>query len=225
MKKSEWLQPWEPVDWRAKIKVGGLILFYFILQAVLVQLLHSMFNEIWIVILVTVISTPIFLWVTHRMGFEIGNWRRIDKQMIKEALLWTVGLNVFLIVYEVVLNVLGLNVQTTENQEILQSMAGQMPLITQVAVFGILGPLVEEVLFRSFIMRYFFPRWSFVGIGFSVYLFATAHVHRNFVELSVYLIMGFALSFAYAKKRQLEFPILIHLFNNLYAVAMMLLWP
>ncbi|OUS49483.1 putative CAAX amino terminal protease family protein [Ostreococcus tauri] len=94
---------------------------------------------------------------------------------------------------------------------------GVLPLIqgdsgTMIAVLtvtSVLAPLLEEVVFRGFLLASL-TKWLPTpgAVLFSSVLFACAHLApRDFVELTV---LGMVLGFSYARTRNLLTPMLIH---------------
>ena len=219
----KWLSNWGEVTLKEKAKVIGIILAYFFLQMSLFTVLQPYLSFNWLTVVITLVTTPFLLWLAWRSGFDIGDWRDIDRQIVLKAIGWALALNIGLIVYQLILASFGYQLGDTANQADLNELSMQLPKWVSLLVFAVVGPILEEVLFRSLLMRYLFPKWPLFGVLFVTYLFATAHGHRDFVELGVYFGMGLVLAFAYLKERRLAFPILIHVFNNLYA-AILMLW-
>jgi len=95
---------------------------------------------------------------------------------------------------------------------------GVMPLIQSdnpatfaalLAVTSVLAPLLEEVVFRGFLLASL-TKWLPTpgAVLFSSVLFAGAHLApRDFVEL---IVLGMILGFSYARTRNLLTPMLIH---------------
>ena len=105
------------------------------------------------------------------------------------------------------------------NQSNIQSTFQEQPLL--MAVFAcVIGPLVEELVFRQTLLRYLrksLPTWlSIFIVGFA---FALAHMHSldlsEWVGAVGYLGAGIALSITYVKEKEnIYYPLLIHMLSN-----------
>ena len=113
---------------------------------------------------------------------------------------------------------LGLDGQSL-NQSNLQSTFQDQPLL--IAVFAcIIGPLVEELLFRQILLRYLrksLPTWlSVFLVGLA---FALTHMHSlslsEWVGAVGYLGGGLAFSIIYVKEKEnIYYPLLVHMLGN-----------
>ncbi len=109
------------------------------------------------------------------------------------------------------------------NQSNIQSTFQEQPLL--IAVFAcIIGPLVEELLFRQILLRNLrksLPSWlsiSLVGVAF-----ALIHMHSlslsEWVSAVSYLGGGFAFSIIYVKEKEnVYYPLLVHMLGNSLAL-------
>ena len=105
------------------------------------------------------------------------------------------------------------------NQSNIQSTFQEQPLL--MAVFAcVIGPLVEELIFRQTLLRYLrksLPTWlSIFIVGFA---FALAHMHSldlsEWVGAVGYLGAGLAFSIIYVKEKEnIYYPLLIHMLSN-----------
>ena len=105
------------------------------------------------------------------------------------------------------------------NQSNLQSNFQDQPLL--IAVFAcIIGPLVEELLFRQILLRNLrksLPTWlsiSLVGVAF-----ALIHMHSldlsEWINAIYYLGGGFAFSIIYVKEKEnIYYPLVVHMLGN-----------
>ena len=78
----------------------------------------------------------------------------------------------------------------------------------------IAAPIVEEVIFRGVVLGSFrkvFPAW-WVSVLISAVIFGA--YHRNPVAIVYATIMGIIAGIVYEKKRNLLFPIMLHIANN-----------
>ena len=105
------------------------------------------------------------------------------------------------------------------NQSNIQSTFQEQPIL--IAVFAcVIGPLVEELVFRQTLLRYLrksLPTWlSIFIVGFA---FALTHMHSldlsEWVGAVGYLGAGLALSITYVKEKEnIYYPLLIHMLSN-----------
>ena len=108
-------------------------------------------------------------------------------------------------------------ISTTANQEELDAYLSGVPLLLQLLSIGIVGPIIEECIFRAFIIKGIFRRIPIVGGIVSVIAFAAVHGPSNVIEWIVYGISGIILVVAFLKTQRLEVPILIHICINVEA--------
>ena len=105
------------------------------------------------------------------------------------------------------------------NQSNIQSTFQEQPIL--IAVFAcVIGPMVEELIFRQTLLRYLrksLPTWlSIFIVGFA---FALTHMHSldlsEWVGAVGYLGAGLALSIIYVKEKEnIYYPLLIHMLSN-----------
>ena len=117
---------------------------------------------------------------------------------------------------------LGLDGQSL-NQSNLQSTFQEQPLL--IAVFAcIIGPLMEELLFRQILLRYLrksLPTW--LSIFIVALTFALIHMHSlslsEWVGAVGYLGGGLAFSIIYVKEKEnIYYPLLVHMLGNSLAL-------
>lgn len=105
------------------------------------------------------------------------------------------------------------------NQSNIQSAFQEQPLL--IAVFAcVIGPLVEELIFRQTLLRYLrksLPTW--LSIFIAGLAFALIHMHSldlsEWVGAVGYLGAGFAFSITYVKEKEnIYYPLLIHMLSN-----------
>ncbi|EUJ31257.1 caax amino protease family protein [Listeria floridensis FSL S10-1187] len=106
---------------------------------------------------------------------------------------------------------------TTANQSGLEEMIIQAAPLTIFVSVVILAPIVEEVIFRGFVMKIIFWKYPKIGFVVSTLLFTFAHIPTNFSSFLIYFVMAFGLALMYYKTKRLEACILLHFANNLIA--------
>ena len=105
------------------------------------------------------------------------------------------------------------------NQSNIQSTFQEQPIL--IAVFAcVIGPLVEELIFRQTLLRYLrksLPTWlSIFIVGLA---FALTHMHSldlsEWVGAIGYLGAGLAFSIIYVKEKEnIYYPLLVHMLSN-----------
>jgi uncharacterized protein len=79
----------------------------------------------------------------------------------------------------------------------------------------IVGPVIEEILFRGVYLKYFLNHAKkFNAMFFSSLFFAVLHISPD--QMFQTFIAGFFLSYVYIKSNSLFWPIFFHVANNLY---------
>lgn len=105
------------------------------------------------------------------------------------------------------------------NQSNIQSTFQEQPLL--IAVFAcVIGPLVEELIFRQTLLRYLrksLPTW--LSIFIAGLAFALTHMHSldlsEWVGAVGYLGAGLAFSIVYVKEKEnIYYPLLVHMLSN-----------
>ena len=127
------------------------------------------------------------------------------------------------------LDLTGLSEATLQNDSNIGSAMQMVPPVVIVLVLGILGPIVEEMVFRQLLIGLigrFAPTW--VAVVVSSVLFGALHMHSFALSevLSVipHAFFGLSCGLLYVKTdRNLLYPASIHCLNNLSAFLTLLL--
>jgi membrane protease YdiL (CAAX protease family) len=120
---------------------------------------------------------------------------------------------------------IGGEVQTSENQAGLQELMQQVPAWLMVPVVVVVGPFVEEYIFRHLLIGKLSRRINiWLCCALSVLLFAGIHIAGQeaitLTALLPYLAMGATLVFVYVwTGRNLMFSYFVHAAKNLLAVV------
>jgi len=115
--------------------------------------------------------------------------------------------------------------QTSQNQAGLQELAQQIPAWLMVPLLVIVGPFVEEYIFRHLLIGKLSRRVNiWICSALSVVLFAALHIVGQeavtFAALLPYLAMGATLVFVYVwTGKNLMFAYFVHAAKNLLAVV------
>ena len=113
--------------------------------------------------------------------------------------------------------IINLNLSSVSNENTLDTMTSRASTFLLLLTFGIFVPIIEECIFRGFIIKGVLEGSHYWLYNF-YYSFTLAHNPTNIWE---YLIFGFS-SIVYVvsfmKTQRLEVPILIHILNNILGV-------
>jgi len=90
------------------------------------------------------------------------------------------------------------------------------PLIL-LLVIGIIGPILEELVFRKFIIDRIRPYGEFLAVLFSALTFGM--FHGNFYQLFYAFAIGFVLAFIYVRTKNIIYPVILHIAFNTYSVV------
>ncbi len=102
-----------------------------------------------------------------------------------------------------------------ENQEQLLKTGAEIPLIFTLLVFGILGPILEEIVFRHILLNRFS---HYIGTAIasiiSIIIFTVLHTNQ-LSDIAIYLPGSLILTAAYLiSKRSIAYVMAIHMLNN-----------
>ncbi|KMQ06023.1 CAAX protease [Bacillus cereus] len=102
-----------------------------------------------------------------------------------------------------------------ENQEQLLKTGAEIPLIFTLLVFGILGPILEEIVFRHILLNRFS---HYIGTAIasiiSIIIFTVLHTNQ-LSDIAIYLPGSVILTAAYLiSKRSIAYVMAIHMLNN-----------
>ncbi|WP_141434468.1 type II CAAX endopeptidase family protein [Bacillus sp. 03113] len=115
-------------------------------------------------------------------------------------------------------NMLGVEMGSKNTQAILQLIKA-VPLL--ILVSSIIGPILEEIVFRKIIFGSLYKRMNFfLSSLISSVIFALAHFEVEHVLL--YSAMGFTFAFLYIKTNRIIVPIFAHVAMNTLVVVIQL---
>ena len=95
--------------------------------------------------------------------------------------------------------------------------------LMMVFMTAIAAPIVEELVFRGFLMDYFFTDQPVFAILLSGLVFGSIHSSTNLISWVMYVVMGIILAATYNKEKNLAASISVHFLNNLLPSVVMLL--
>lgn len=115
----------------------------------------------------------------------------------------------------------------SDNQQLVEKFVTGYPAVAFFLVV-VTGPILEEYLFRGLFARYLFPQLDTnVKVGMylllSSTLFSFFHGPTEFLQFMVYFSMGITLGWLYFAKKDLHYPMALHVFNNAIGFFLMVL--
>ena len=140
------------------------------------------------------------------------------------AAMWAI-LGVFLALFAqyvavIVESLLGIKTGSENTQDILHIIE-TLPLA--VLVTSVIGPILEEVVFRKIIFGALHKRFNFfISALLSSVIFALAHMEP--VHILIYSAMGFTFAFLYVKTKQILVPIFAHVSMNTLVVLVQVVY-
>lgn len=143
---------------------------------------------------------------------------RKDQAPISTSIAWAIG-GIFLAYFAqataaMIENIIGIEIGSENTQAIL-NIIEVFPFF--IIVTSIIGPILEEIVFRKIIFGSLYQRFNFaVSAVLSSLIFAVAH--RDFEHLLMYTAMGFTFAFLYVQTKRIIVPIIAHVTMNTIVV-------
>lgn len=104
----------------------------------------------------------------------------------------------------------------SENTQQILALVKSLPLL--VIVVSIIGPILEEIIFRQIIFGSLYKKFNFFISGLiSSLIFAV--VHMDFTHILIYTAMGFTFAFLYVQTKRIIVPIFAHVAMNTFVVV------
>ncbi|MEI4319764.1 type II CAAX endopeptidase family protein [Streptococcus suis] len=109
-------------------------------------------------------------------------------------------------------------ISESQNQTLVIQFVSAYPLVSFLSVV-IFAPILEELIFRGLLATYFFPKMAdmkAVGIYLLVTgsLFSLVHMPTTIPQFLIYFTMGLNLGWLYLIRRDIRYPIALHMLNN-----------
>lgn len=207
--------------------IGWLVLLDIIVQMIFVKLSNDN-KDFWISIGIALVmlgvTLPIVALILGKMGdfsnqFRLWKIKWIDWKGILTYFGIMIAGSVAFGLVSILTN--GEKV-TSANQQSLQDMATPTMLPGLLVLILIVGPIIEELIFRGAIMGYLLkerPAW--VRISTSGVMFGLFHMigTTSVLPFMQYMFMGIVLAFIFWRKGKIQMSIIVHFLNNLLAVV------
>ncbi|WP_445493126.1 lysostaphin resistance A-like protein [Niallia sp. 03133] len=173
---------------------------------------------IWLVFSFAVTLLIVLLLLRH----EIKNPMRQEAAPINSSIIWAIG-GIFLSLFAqsiagMIERLIGIEAGS-QNTEHLMKIVEYSPVV--IIVISIIGPILEEIVFRKIIFGALYKRLNFfLSALISSVVFAIAH--SELVHILLYTSMGFIFAFLYVKTKRILVPIFAHVSMNTLVVIIQL---
>ncbi len=180
--------------------------------------LKTLIGAYWIVFSFIIALIFVLFFMRHEMRQkDIRN-----QTTIPVSILWGFG-GVFLAMFaQTVAGLLEQQIgikQNSENTEQILSLITQFPIVMLVS--SIVGPILEEIIFRKIIFGSLYKRLNFfLSALISSVIFGFAHFEPEHILL--YSAMGFTFAYLYIKTKRILVPIFAHVAMNTLVVIVQL---
>lgn len=114
---------------------------------------------------------------------------------------------------------------SSKNNDLIVKLLSSNHVIMIIMVISMvcLSPILEELVFRGFLMDAFFsPKWFWVPILTSGVFFASGHLVSTIISFATYVYLGMVLAYVYRKSQNIRLSMMLHALNNLLSVISLL---
>lgn len=149
-----------------------------------------------------------------------GDSRDTDRSSPGMTIVWSITGFVMALAGQMLANmiqigILGIEEQSQNTADIME-ISRAFPLF--IIIVAIVGPVLEELIFRKIIFRELYKRTNFLISG-TITGLIFAIIHFDFTHLLVYFVMSFVFSFVYVQSKRIIVPILSHVLMNSFVVV------
>lgn len=173
---------------------------------------------IWYVFVFAITLVVVLYFLRHEMKTPLRN----EAASIPASIGWAIG-GIFISLFAqsaagMMEQLLGVD-PGSENTKQLMQIVEYSPIF--IVVISIIGPILEEIIFRKIIFGALYKRFNFfISALISAFIFAAAHM--EFVHILLYASMGFTFAFLYVKTKRILVPIFAHVAMNTMVVIVQL---
>ena len=182
-------------------------------------------NTIYVVLYFAAFAFAI--WIARRVYLD--HTHHPIRKVTRKDLWLIVKCYVLALMLEFILNYLNLQVNhqvSSKNNDVIVQLLerNRIVLIVMVISMVCLSPILEELVFRGYLMDSFFSAHRFWWpILVSGLVFASGHLVSNLISFAVYVSLGMFLAYVYKRSGNIRVSILMHAFNNLLSVVPLLI--
>ncbi|GCF94903.1 CAAX amino protease [Enterococcus florum] len=119
--------------------------------------------------------------------------------------------------------VLVIHMPPTANDQGIQTISGTASPILFFLALTVMAPIMEEIVFRGFLFKFFFRNQPVLALLLSAALFGLVHGPTDLLSAATYVGMGAVFALIYYKTGRLEMSILAHALNNLLPAVTLLM--
>ena len=112
----------------------------------------------------------------------------------------------------------------TDNDKAIMELMDMFPLWLMFVFICIVAPICEEIIFRGALIGQLFAKHLWWGAAVSTLLFAAIHMPEDAISWLMYGGLGAAFSWVFVRSKQLWQCVVLHMANNLLALASMQGW-
>jgi uncharacterized protein len=217
--------PWTLGD--IVICVGGGGLSGIVLGVLLLSLLDSVFGPLRDSVVYAIggssiyLMVPVFVWVWIIRRRNVS-WRTIGFRPVQwPVLLWmipaTIGLFFVSGIVAIITSIFFEDVPDAGDQLAVSTQFSVTDLVVFLVTVAIIGPLVEELVFRGLLQKYVHARRG-LGAALVISSVVFAIFHFTPVLLAVFFVMGFAFGLAAYATESLYPAIALHSLSNALSV-------
>ncbi|HEX7064181.1 MAG TPA: type II CAAX endopeptidase family protein [Bacillales bacterium] len=203
------------------MQLSGLAAGFVFVGAGMSEMQRTQASVIWS--LISFIAALIVMLILLRTDIASRRMAK-DRSTVDGAILWAFlgvfiafGAQIFAALIEQSLGVQ----RGSENTQMITEISRRMPIF--IVVVAIIGPIMEEIVFRKVIFGALYKKWDFaIAAVISSLLFGLAHI--ELAHLLTYTAMGFVFAFLYAKTKRILVPIVAHASMNTFVVLMQVIF-
>jgi membrane protease YdiL (CAAX protease family) len=192
-----------------------LLLYFGVGEAESKETAISIASGYWAVISFTLA----FFLVLYFMRADMKPSYDRERASVPSAILWSIG-GFFLALFaqgiaaNIELRLFGIEMGSENTRRIVEIVKLTPSLIL---VTSIIGPILEELIFRKIIFGTLYKKYNFV-IAATVSSLLFAVVHMELEHLLLYSTMGFVFAFLYVKTKRIMVPIFAHVMMNTFVI-------
>lgn len=196
---------------------------------------HIIPSPYWHQVFGMLIYLVLACWGVWLFGFELKRNQKDFTNHLKKSLLLILSIGLAQILINILSSFLllflleGLGIENTglQNDANIAGFLSDFPIFVTLLIIGIMGPLVEELVFRKLLFGFFRKYLPvFVAILLQALLFGLLHIN-SFTLLEVinvipHFLTGILYGFVYYKTDNLLYPLTVHgLINSLAILALL----
>ncbi|WP_101772272.1 CPBP family intramembrane glutamic endopeptidase [Peptostreptococcus faecalis] len=170
-------------------------------------------------IITSIIVILIFMCFSKKIKIQDFELKFINKKNIIYILVGFISMRIIAYAGTAILKIQGM--ENSMNDAMLTGLYKNTSWYLIIVTIVIFAPIVEEIIFRGYIIGRLFENKQILGIVVSSLIFGSIHTITNITSLIMYFLLGVVAGILYYKTKRLEVSIGAHLLNNLAAVIVM----